>query len=136
MTRGGPVTRRSGMFSRRMRTNVRCGYSRSIQWRRRVVTKHRSAERRAAASSSASWRRAGVTRFPWRNKIVLDPPASVRTADPVDEDAVFDLLVEMHRHNNSGWGWPYRREIVLGRIEVATRRWNQKTERFEPPRTD
>ncbi len=54
-------------------------------------------------------------------QILPAKPESVRTADWRDESAIYNILIAMHRHNNSGWGWPYRPEIVLARIETATR---------------
>ena len=55
------------------------------------------------------------------NTILPVKPESARTADSRDEGAIFGALIEMHRHNNNGWGWYYRPEIVLARIETATR---------------
>ncbi len=48
-------------------------------------------------------------------------PESVRVADHRDEAALYATLVRMHRENNAGWGYPFRPEIVLARIEAGTR---------------
>lgn len=48
-------------------------------------------------------------------------PESVRLAGPEDEGAVYDLLIALWRNNESGWGFPYRPETVLARIETGTR---------------
>lgn len=50
-----------------------------------------------------------------------EPPAGVRIATIQDEEAIYNLLIELHRHNKFGWGFPYRPEIILRRIEQATR---------------
>lgn len=51
----------------------------------------------------------------------ITKPASVRLADHRDEEAIYDLLIAMHRYNQAGWSYPYRPEIVLSRIETGTR---------------
>lgn len=66
----------------------------------------------------------------------MEKPASVRTADPIDEPQIFALLIEMHKHNAAGWGWPYSSKIIMDRIETATRRWDKETKRYNPPRTN
>jgi hypothetical protein len=38
-----------------------------------------------------------------------------------DESALYALLVDMWKNNENGWGFPFRPEIVLARIETATR---------------
>ncbi len=48
-------------------------------------------------------------------------PANVRMADHRDEGEIYSLLIDMHRENQSGWGFPYRPELVLARIETGTR---------------
>jgi hypothetical protein len=53
--------------------------------------------------------------------VTLDCLGSVRRAGPEDEDKIFALLVEMHRHNRSGWGFPYNPNLVMTRIEAGTR---------------
>ncbi len=50
-----------------------------------------------------------------------EKPASVRLATPQDEEKLFSLLVDLWRFNKSGWNIPYRPEIVIRRIEQATR---------------
>jgi hypothetical protein len=48
-------------------------------------------------------------------------PKSVREAGPADERGLFELLVDMHRYNDAGWGYPYDPALVRGQIEVGTR---------------
>jgi len=45
----------------------------------------------------------------------------VRQATHLDEDAIYNILVDLHRHNAHGWGFPFRPEIVIGRIQAGTR---------------
>lgn len=66
---------------------------------------------------------------------------SVRFATPADEGPLYSLLVALHTHNSHGWGFPFRPEIVLARIEQGTRVNPDKAEaeaRKVPwtPRTD
>lgn len=55
----------------------------------------------------------------------LDQPIAqdikVRIATSADERALYDLLVEMWRHNESGWGFSYSPEIVVRHIQEGTR---------------
>lgn len=51
----------------------------------------------------------------------IGSPLRARAATVADENALFDLLVDLHRHNKNGWGFPYRPEIVLDAIEAGTR---------------
>lgn len=53
--------------------------------------------------------------------ILPEKPDAVRRATYADEGKIFDLLVDLWRHNANGWNFPYRPEIVLARIEVGTR---------------
>ncbi len=52
---------------------------------------------------------------------VRDKPSTVRIADHRDEAQIYNLLVSLHAHNNAGWRFPFRPEIVLARIETGTR---------------
>ncbi len=52
---------------------------------------------------------------------MIEKPENVRIATVADEDGLYSLLIELHRHNDRGWGFPYRPEIVLERIETGTR---------------
>lgn len=51
----------------------------------------------------------------------MEQPASVRWATHADEHSIYDALIELHRVNGFGWGFPFRPEIVLAQIEVGTR---------------
>lgn len=51
----------------------------------------------------------------------MNKPETVRLATQKDEAALFDLLVELHRHNGAGWGFAYRPALVREVIECATR---------------
>lgn len=51
----------------------------------------------------------------------MEQPETVRWATPADETNIYDALVELHRLNGFGWGYPFRPEIVLAQIEVGTR---------------
>jgi hypothetical protein len=55
------------------------------------------------------------------NGTPLGPPPPCRVATFADENALYDLLVDLHRNNEHGWGFPYRPEIVLSCIEAGTR---------------
>ncbi len=42
-------------------------------------------------------------------------------AGPADERQLYDLLVEMWRHNGKGWGWEFDPTLVMAKIEEGTR---------------
>lgn len=46
---------------------------------------------------------------------------TVRIATVADEAAVFDILVDLWRHNECGWGFQFSSLIVAETIECATR---------------
>ncbi len=46
---------------------------------------------------------------------------TVRIATPADEGNLYDLLVDLHRHNAAGWGAPFSPQLVFAQIEVGTR---------------
>ena len=48
-------------------------------------------------------------------------PESVRIADYRDEPALYDLLVDLHKENQYGWGHPFHEGLVRSKIESATR---------------
>ena len=48
-------------------------------------------------------------------------PESVRIADYRDESALYDLLVDLHKENQYGWGHPFHEGLVRAKIETATR---------------
>lgn len=50
-----------------------------------------------------------------------EPPKGVRIANFHDERALYALLVDLHRHNQAGWGYPYAPRTVMSQIEVGTR---------------
>jgi hypothetical protein len=52
---------------------------------------------------------------------VIEKPTSVRIAGIKDEEPLFSLLVDLHKHNSFGWGFPYRPELVVQWIERGTR---------------
>lgn len=52
---------------------------------------------------------------------MIDRPERVRVAGWQDEERIYEFLIELHRYNERGWGWPFRPEIVLAQIEAATR---------------
>jgi GNAT superfamily N-acetyltransferase len=48
-------------------------------------------------------------------------PTSVRIATHHDERKLLNLLIELHRDNNDGWGIPYDVGVIMRRIEQGTR---------------
>lgn len=52
---------------------------------------------------------------------VTDKPANVRLAGPEDEAALYQVLVDLWKHNARGWGFAYDPGLVMEAIECATR---------------
>jgi len=52
---------------------------------------------------------------------MIERPALVRVATAGDERPLYDLLVDMWDHNDSGWGFPYDPALVVQHIEEGTR---------------
>ena len=46
---------------------------------------------------------------------------TVRQATHADEQHLYDLLVDLHAKNKSGWGIPFDYEVVMAWIEIGTR---------------